>query len=180
LNGYAPPFRTFLNSPYAVAPGTVAVLGCGAGHECMLFASRGFRVVGIDFAPSAIAITRAKFGEAGILEKTGFVLNKDIFDLHEHYGKFDYVVEHTCFCAIHPSRRPSYALSVQNLLKVGGKLIALWWLLDKPGGPPFAVDRHEIFALFKNNFTFDIVYEPHDSVPGRSGHELFTVMTRTS
>jgi cyclopropane fatty-acyl-phospholipid synthase-like methyltransferase len=144
----------------------------------MLFASRGFRVVGIDFAPSAIALTKNKFAQVGILDKTGFVLQSDIFDLHEHAGKFDYVVEHTCFCAIHPSRRPSYALTVQSLLKVGGKLIALWWLLDKLGGPPFAVDRHEIFTLFKDNFSFDIVYEPQDSVTGRAGHELFTVMTR--
>jgi methyl halide transferase len=179
LAGYAPPFRTFLNSPYAVPPGTVAVLGCGAGHECMLFASRGFRVVAIDFAPSAIALTRDKFAKVGILDQSGFVMQRDIFDLHECAGKFDYVVEHTCFCAIHPSRRASYALAVQDLLKIGGKLIALWWLLDKAGGPPFAVDKHEIFTLFKNNFSFDIVYEPQDSVAGRAGYELFTVMSRT-
>ncbi len=138
----------------------------------------GFRVVGIDFAPSAIALTRQKFEKAGVFQTSGFVIESDIFSLDKIYGRFDYVLEHTCFCAIHPSRRRSYSRVVRDLLKPGGKLIALWWLLDKQGGPPFAVDRSEIFNLFKDDFHFDFVHEPLDSTSERRGQELFTLMTR--
>jgi methyl halide transferase len=177
LGKAAPPFKSFLDSAHSVAPGTVAVLGCGAGYECLLFAAKGFTVTGIDFAPAAISATKEKFERANIFQTTGFVVQSDIFALDHLKEKFQYVVEHTCFCAIQPARRPDYARTVHNLLKIGGQLIGLWWLLDKRGGPPFAVDRSEIFELF-SDFRVDLSYEPIDSVPDRQGKELFTLMTR--
>ena len=94
LNTFAPPLKTFLDSPYAVPPGTIAVLGAGTGHDAMLFARYGFTVVAIDFAPSAIKATEEKFKSAGILGKTGFLLERDIFSLHEYAQSFDYVLAH--------------------------------------------------------------------------------------
>jgi SAM-dependent methyltransferase len=178
LGQAAPPFKTFLDSPYAIPRGTIGVLGCGAGHECMLFAERGFEVVGIDFAPSAITATQQKFQSAGLLNKNAFVVQSDLFNLHHLNGRFDYILEHTCFCAIDPSKRRTYSYTVRDLLKVGGKLVALWWLLEKSGGPPFSVDESEIFNLFKDDFRFDILHRPNDSVPDRQNKELFTVFTR--
>jgi SAM-dependent methyltransferase len=179
LGTYTPPFKTFLDSPYKVPPGTVASLGCGTGHDSLLFAQYGFEVFAFDFAPSAVASTQAKFQQAGLLGKSAFVVQKDIFDLHEYKGKFDYVLEHVCFCAIHPARRKTYEFVVRDLLKPDGKLIALWWLLDRQGsGPPFSVSKSEIFDLFSPDFRFDIVHEPTDSVADRKGKELFTLMSR--
>ena len=178
LGQAAPPFQTFLKSPYAVPQGTIGVLGCGAGHECALFASYGFEVVGIDFAPTAIAATQQKFEQMGVFNKKGFVIQGDLFNMQHLHGRFDYILEHTCFCAIHPSRRRTYSYTVRDLLKVGGKLIALWWLIEKAGGPPFSADQNQIFDLFKDNFSFDIVHRPQDSVLERSNKELFTVLTK--
>lgn len=175
----APPLQTFLNSPYAVPPGRMAVLGCGRGHECRLFAESGFEVTGVDFAPSAIQETTAKLQAAGCLGKTGFLLQRDFFDLHDYFGYYDYVLEHCSFCAIEPSRRRSYAWTARDLLRPGGKFIALWWFLpDKKGGPPFHVEKGEIFDLFKDIFSIDIAYEPKDSVTERRGQEFLTVMTK--
>ena len=84
LNTYSPPLKTFLDSPYAVKPGAIAVLGCGTGHDCMLFANYGFTVIAVDFAPSAVKSTAEKFQSAGILGKTGFLLERDIFSLYEY------------------------------------------------------------------------------------------------
>lgn len=180
LNQYSPPLKTFLDSPYAVQPGTIAVLGCGTGHDCMLFARYGFTVVAIDFAPSAIKATAEKFQQAGILGKTGFLLEQDVFSLHEYEGNFDYVLEHTCFCAIHPSRRNSYAYMVRDLLKPKGKLIALWWVFERNSnsGPPFATTKNEIFDTFSNFFNFEIVHIPKDSVAERKNAELFTLLSK--
>lgn len=179
LTSFAPPLKTFLDSPYKVSPGTIAVLGCGTGYDALLFAQYGFEVVAFDFAPSAIAATRAKFEQAGVFNKSAFVIQRDIFDLHQYNGRFDYVLEHTCFCAIHPARRKTYEFIVRDLLKPTGKLIALWWLLDRQGsGPPFSCSKSEIFDLFSDDFKFDIVHDPTDSVAARKGQELFTLMSR--
>lgn len=175
----APPLATFLQSPYAMAPGKMAVLGCGRGHECVLFAQKGFQVTGIDFAPSAVAETTQRLSAAGCLGTSGFLLQKNFFDIHEYYGYYDYVLEHCAFCAIEPSMRRTYAWTVRDLLAPGGKFISLWWLVpEKKGGPPFHVHKSEIFDLFREHFSIDIAYEPKDSVAERRGQEYLTVMTK--
>ena len=176
IGSAAPPFNTFLTSPYKLPPGKMVVPGCGSGHDCLLFAQHGYEVTGVDFAPSAVQSTMQKFSQAGLLGTKGFLLQRDVFSIHEYDRYFDYVLEHTCFCAIHPSRRRTYAMTVRDLLKPGGRLIALWWLLSHKGGPPYAVDKNEIFELFSEYFHIELAFEPADSVPERRDHELFTVM----
>jgi SAM-dependent methyltransferase len=179
LQSFSPPLKTFLDSPYAVPPGTIAVLGCGSGHDAVLFARYGFKVIAVDFALSAARATAEKFQQLGILGTTGFVLQRDLFSLYEYKQSFDYVLEHTCFCAIDPARRNLYSYMVRDLLKPGGKLIALWWLFEREGGagPPFTCSRHEIFDRFSQFFNFDIAHTPTDSFPERKNHELFTLMS---
>jgi len=175
----APPLETFLKSPYAVCPGSIAVLGCGSGHDCMLFARHNFQVTGVDFAPTAIQITHRRFLDAGMSGKTGFLLERDLFSLHDYNSYFNYALEHAFFNSIDRSRRRTYAQKVRDLLKPGGKLIGLWWIDDAPGGPPFGIAKDELFRLFEPFFTLDpVVFTPTNSAPGRQGKELFTLMTR--
>lgn len=177
LGAPAPPLTTYLQSQYAVKPGSILVLGCGTGHDCLLFAQYGFQVTGIDFAPSAIGATNEKFVKANIAGKTGFLLERDVFAIHEYDSYFDYVLEHSFFNSIHPSRRRTYCWTVHDLLKPGGKLISLWWTLDRPGGPPYGVRKEELISLFAEKFDFDMIHIPTDSAPARRGNELFTLMT---
>lgn len=178
LKSPAPPLTTYLNSPYAVKPGSIAVLGCGTGQDCLLFAQRGFQVTGVDFAPSAIQATNKLFFEAGVAGKTGFLLERDVFQIHEYDGYFDYVLEHCFFSAIDPSRRRTYMATVRDLLKPGGKLIALWWTHDRPNGPPFGIAKDEMHSLIGEYFTIEIAYVPNNSAPGRTGNELLTVLSK--
>ncbi len=178
LGKAAPPLTTFLSSPYAVPPGKIAVLGCGRGYECLLFAQRGFDVTGIDFAPSAVHETAQRLQGAGLLGSSS-TIEKSFFDVTEHFGTFDYVLEHCAFCAIEPSMRRTYAWTVRDLIRPGGKFISLWWFVpERQGGPPYHVHKSEVFELFGSSFTIDIAYEPKDSVAERRGQELLTVMTR--
>ena len=180
LNSPAPPFVSFLNSQIAVQPGKMLVPGCGTGNECLLFATHGFEVTGVDFAPSATLATTAKFQQAGLLGSKGIVLQHDFFDMHEYDASFDYVLEHTCFCAIHPSRRQAYARTVRDLLRPGGKLIGLWWLVDSKSGPPFKVTREDVLNTFSEFFRVEVEFTPKDSVPDRQSKELFAVMSTRS
>lgn len=180
IGACAPPLQSFIQSRYAPPPGRMLVPGCGRGHDCLLFASNGFEVTGLDFAPSAIQATHDQFQQAGFLGTKGFLLLRDIFDIHEYDGYFDYVLEHTCFCAIHPSRRRTYALTVRDLLRPGGKLIGLWWILERSGstGPPWSLSKDDLFSLFGELFDLELAFQPTDSVQQRAGQELFTVMRK--
>jgi SAM-dependent methyltransferase len=177
LKAPSPPLVTFTKSPYMVKPGAIGVLGCGNGYDCLPFAENGFQVTGIDFAPSAIQHTYKLFLEKGVAGTTGFLLERDVFEMHEYDHYFDYILEHNFFSSIGLDRRRTYAHRIHDLLKPGGKLISLWWTNDRAGGPPFGISKDALYLLFGEFFTFDIVFEPTNSAPGRQKQELFTLMT---
>src|SRR5262249_37134447 len=78
--------------------GEVFVPGCGSGHDVRALSSATNRVVGVDIATRAIA--KAK-GQPPIANEE--YLLADLFQLPETFNyRFDWVFEHTCFCAIDP------------------------------------------------------------------------------
>lgn len=172
----APPFVALLASSAAPAPGRLLVPGCGRGHDALLFARAGFAVTGVDFAPSAVAATRAAAAAAGLPVA---VEEADLFTLGERWPeRFDYVVEHTCFCAIDPARRRDYARTVQAVLRPGGELIALFYAHGRAGGPPYATTAAEVRALFGPLFTVEELAPATNSAPRRQGEELFARLRR--
>lgn len=167
----APPFEALLAASDRPTPGRLAVVGCGRGNDALLFARHGFAVTGFDFAPSAIEAARAAAGRAGV---RGAFVQTDLFTLPATYaGQFDYVLEHTCFCAIDPARRLEYVDVVRDLLRPGGELIALFFAHDRSGGPPFTTDVAEVRRLFSGAFTIDRLEPAANSVESRRGQELF-------
>lgn len=165
----APPFIQLLASSNAPAVGRMVVLGMGRGHDALLFAEQGFEVVGVDFAPSAIAAATTAATERGLQAQ---FLERDIFDLPQEFsGGFDYVLEHTCFCAIDPALRPDYVALVHTLLRPGGELIALFWAHSKPGGPPYGSSVEEIRGLFSSGFKERSLELSTCSVPSRANEE---------
>ncbi len=165
----APPFVNLLASPQAPKPGRVAVLGCGAGHDALCFAAAGFEVVGFDFAPSAIERAAQAAAARGLSVR---FLQRDIFALEpEFLGGFDYVVEHTCFCAIDPGLRSDYVQVVRRLLRPGGLLIGLFFTHDRVGGPPFGVRPEEVLRYFEVGFEGVSFGAAGDSIESRQGEE---------
>ncbi|MCU0523678.1 MAG: TPMT family class I SAM-dependent methyltransferase [Elainella sp. Prado103] len=155
----APPFVSLLTADQAPAPGSMAVLGSGRGHDALLFAAHGFAVTGFDFAPFAIETATQAAQQRGLPAQ---FLCRDIFTLAEEFShQFDYVLEHTCFCAILPEQRADYVQMVHQILRPGGELIALFWAHSRPGGPPFGVSLAEIRQLFEGN----------EGNEGNEGHE---------
>lgn len=158
--------------------GTVLVPGCGFGHDVRALAATADEVVGLDIAPSGIEGARG-FEK---VRNEQYVLG-DLFDLPaELRGTFDWVWEHTCFCAIDPAMRAAYVESVAGALKPGGKLLAAFYL--DPGntspdeGPPFEVSIAELDRLFLPRFTLDREWLPARAYPGREGREWMRVLTR--
>ena len=178
LGSPAPPFVNLLASTNAPQPGKIAVLGCGKGHDALLFAEAGFEVMGFDFAPSAIseakAIAKARKIEARFLQR-------DIFALPQEFSEsFDYAIEHTCFCAIEPELRSQYVEVVKSILRPNGKLIGLFYTHNRPGGPPFGVKPQEVLDYFAPDFEPVIFQVAKDSIARRKGDEHLAIFQLTA
>lgn len=155
-------------------PGTALVLGCGKGHDAILFASRGFRVTAIDFSSLAIEHTRLLAAQSGL---TLTLVQEDMFDFSLDVAEeFDYVIEYVTFCAIDPMRRAEFASMVSSVMRPSGRFIALFFPLDeRQGGPPFAVSMDEVYRLFGRKLELVSVEVPRRSVTPRKGKELMTI-----
>lgn len=169
LGEAAPPLVSLLSSPQAPKPGRAAVLGCGRGYDAMLFAKYGFDVIGFDFAPLAIA-EATSLAQAN--QNSAQFLRRDIFDLvNEFPSYFDYVIEHTCFCAIDPEKRPDYVKLVRQILQSEGELIGIFFTHTRPGGPPFGITPTEIEQYFEADFEILSLVPVTNSAPERQGEE---------
>ena len=169
LSMASPPFTSLLTSVNAPTAGKTAVLGCGPGHDALLFAKYGFETIGFDFAPRAIAIAQ---NLSKTMDITSQFLQRDIFKLaNEFSNNFDYAIEHTCFCAIHPSQRPDYVNTVRSILKPNGELIAIFFAHSRPDGPPFGSTLEEIQDLFSPVFDTSDIALAHNSIASRQGEE---------
>ena len=169
--GYAaPPLEDYL-ALYPIQE-KVLVPGCGLGHDVRLLAKQGASVTGLDIAPSAIA--RAEhFPQAGEV----FYVLGDFFHLSKRFeSEFDWVVEHTCFCAIDPNEREAYVKGAWSALKPGGKLFGIFYLNPEvEEGPPFGVEVSELNSLFNRYFLLEKEWKPLRSYKGREGKELVRI-----
>lgn len=173
MNGPTPAFEDLLQTKHLV-PGKMLVLGCGKGHDAVLFAHHGYDVNAIDFSPTAIDTARRLAAERNV-QLT--LVQEDLFEYSlTVVEEFEYIVEYVTFCAIDPSRRAEFASAVGSMLKHNGELLALFYPLDtRPGGPPFAVSMDEVIRLFGRKLDLLSVEAPKRSFPQRKGKELMTV-----
>lgn len=159
-----------------VFSGRVLVPGCGTGHDARALAARGHRVTGLDISPLALERARSLPHPDNLDYHLG-----DLFSLpREMHGAFDGVFEHTCFCAIDPSRRTDYVMAVANALKSGGRLLAVFFLdpQNDGTGPPYGCTRGEIGKYFDP--CFGTVWENSEfsTFPEREGRELLMLLER--
>ena len=117
--------------------GTVCVPGCGSGYDVREFAKAGFDAFGFDIAPSAIPLAEEKTKAAGLTAK--FALADFLRD--EPPQQFDWLFEHTLYCAIQPTEREDYVRAVLRWLKPGGNYLAVNYILCGPDGPPWPTTR---------------------------------------
>ncbi len=162
----SPGLVDFLATTPGLARGTVCVPGCGTGHDARTWARAGFDAAGYDLAPSAIRLSRERTAAAGL---------KARFERMDFLGgeppeRFDWVFEHTLFCAIDPGERERYARAVPRWLKPGGHYLAVNYLIPDEDGPPFGTTREELWKWFSPRFDLLREWTPR-SYPNRAGLE---------
>ncbi len=169
----APPLLEFLEKEKV--EGRVLVPGCGSGHDARALAAQGAEVVGMDFATGAIQAANA-YANSPLIQ---FVM-ADFLDLEPHFcGGFDWIFEHTCFCAIAPSRRADYVRSCLRALRPGGRILSIFYVNpdhDDPNHPPFRTSLAELDEWFSPSFETLHQQVPTRSYEGREGRELLRVM----
>ncbi len=163
----SPGLVDFLASHPELARGTVCVPGCGTGHDVRAWAGAGFPAYGFDVAPSAVRLARAQTKKAGLSAQ--FQLADFLHDGPPF--RFDWVFEHTLFCAIQPDERDRYVQAVQRWLKPEGQLLAVNYLIPDTDGPPFGTTRAELWGRFSPQFDLVQEWVPR-SYPNRKGLEL--------
>ena len=169
LGQAAPAFISLLYSKEPPIPGRAAILGCGRGYDALIFATHGFDVIGFDFSASAIADAQSI---ADTADSPAKFMQRDIFDLPAEFENyFDYVIEHTCFCAMEPERRFDYVDVANSILKPEGEMIAVFFTHNRPGGPPYGIDPTEIKQYMHRGFETISLYPVINSVPKRIDQE---------
>lgn len=162
----SPGLVDFLAAHPEIPRTTVLVPGCGTGHDVRAWAKAGFQVTGYDMAPSAILLCEEKTHQAGL--KATFVVGDFLTD--QPWQRFDWIFEHTCFCAIDPERRGEYVEAVIRWLKPGGHYLAVNYLIPDTEGPPFGTTRDEQIDRFSPHFDLLADWAPR-SYENRTGLE---------
>jgi SAM-dependent methyltransferase len=163
----SPGLVDFLAAHADLSRSTVLVPGCGTGHDARAWAAAGFTATGCDIAPSAIRLAQEKTAAAGLSAQ--FVLGDFLEEAVP--GPFDWIFEHTLFCAIDPCRRDDYLKAVLRRLKPGGNYLAVNYLIPDTDGPPFGTTRPELKNRFGPHFDLQTELVPR-SYPNRAGLEL--------
>ncbi|MHB1286323.1 MAG: methyltransferase domain-containing protein [Leptospirales bacterium] len=178
LGQAAPPFVHLVDSGQLIIGAKVLIPGAGRSHEGIYLARTGFDVTCVDFAPAAVQEARESAHLAKVEMK---VLEADFFDLNPIlHGQFDYLIEHTCFCAIDPDMRTSYVEKAYQMLRPGGMLVGLFYAHNREGGPPWKTTEEEVRSLFEKRFDLVELALSDYSIDSRKGEELFGRLKRKS
>ncbi|MEY4385724.1 MAG: hypothetical protein RLY20_1007 [Verrucomicrobiota bacterium] len=173
----SPGLVDFLHERPEFPRGSVAVPGCGFGHDVRAWADFGFNASGFDIAPSAVAGARnqtaiwekSRTGKHQPVNTPPFVLADFLHD--DPPFRFDYVFEHTLFCAIQPALRDAYVEALLRWIKPGGTYLAVNYIVCDPDGPPFPTNSVELWQRFKPHFHLIDQWVPR-SYHNRTGREL--------
>lgn len=157
------------------APGPVLVPGCGRGHDGRALARAGFEVTGMDISPRAVEEARRWAQAEGLHIR--FVCGDFLKPAPAMREQFDWVFEHTCFCAIDPELRDQYVLAVSHALKPAGHLLGVFYHIQPESGPPFGTTRQELLDRLSAPFELRMEKVPR-SWPNRQGKELLMLWSK--
>lgn len=145
----------------------------------MLFASRGYRVLGIDSAPLAIEKARAKASQRE--SKVEFLV-ADALRLHELRRQFDVAIDSGLFHVFSDRERVSYVESLKSVLRPGGRYYMLCFSDKEPvgWGGPRRIFEHEIQDTFSHGWRVNYVRPARfeSAFHERGGRAWFSKVTK--
>ncbi|WP_034263200.1 class I SAM-dependent methyltransferase [Actinospica robiniae] len=125
--------------------GTVLDVGCGTGENSLHIAATGLDVLGVDVAPTALAIARAKSEARGIPARFA---TADAFRLQRLGSTFDTVLDCGLFHTFDEDERRDYVASLALVTAPEGTLHVLCFSDEGPEPGPHPVGRAEFDVSF--------------------------------
>ena len=110
----------FLASSFAPPHARVIDLGCGGGQATRKLAARGYAVIGIDFAATAIELARANVIDDRVQFVVGDCLELAAFD----DGAFDLAIDNHVLHCLLGADRGRFLREVARVLRPGGLLFS--------------------------------------------------------
>jgi SAM-dependent methyltransferase len=126
--------------------GPVLDAGCGTGENALLFAARGFEVVGVDAVDAAVAAARAKAETRGL--QAEFLVH-DALALGELGRRFRTVVDSGLFHTFDDDERRAYVASLATTTALHARVFILCFSELEPGDAgPRRVTQAELREAF--------------------------------
>lgn len=134
----------------AAEPGRALDLGCGTGTNAITMARKGWRVLGVDYAPRAIRMAKRKAAKAGLAIDFRVA---DVRSLPTNEGPFDYILDIGCLHSIDSGDHQGYARQVAQLLAPAGVYMLYAWLPRSLNGRRYGLTVEQAHALFQPALT---------------------------
>jgi SAM-dependent methyltransferase len=133
--------------------------GCGHAELSLELARQGYRVVGLDFSPTAVAAATATAAERG-LTSAAFA-QADIADFGGYDGRFSTVMDSGLFHSLPVDRRSDYLACIARAAAPGAALYILSFNSEVGGGAeqrgPRGVTEDEFRAAVNAHWVVDDV-----------------------
>lgn len=130
-------------------PGRALDLGCGTGTNAITLTQHGWKTVGVDFSPKAIATARKKAAKYKL--KIDFYLG-DVSDLSFLKGPYDYILDIGCLFTLQPAQQKSCAAEIARLLPAGANFMLYAWLPQQRRGKQWGISAQTVAELFGRSF----------------------------
>lgn len=136
--------------------------GCGTGEQALMLAARGYEVMGVDLAPTAIRAARDKAAARGLAVEFHVADALRLADLQRTFAS---VVDSAVFHTFDDERRGAYVASLASVLRPGGLLHLLCFSELAPGDDgPRRVTQAELRAAFSTGWTVEAIEPEHFDV----------------
>ena len=177
------PQPAFLQAAEQIS-GDVLDLGCGTGENALLLASRGCRVLGVDFLKLPLRLAREKAEQRGLTVEFRLLDARDLDQLTE---TFDHAIDSGLMHIFSDEDRATYLQQLAQRLRPGGQLRLLCFSDQEPGTEgPRRVSQDELVAAFTSPWRLDSVQparfavRDNDDLPFTPGgaHAWFVTATR--
>lgn len=129
--------------------------GCGTGEQALMLAARGYEVLGVDLAPTAVHTAREKAAARGV--KVEFHV-ADALHLDALQRTFASVVDSGVFHTFDDVLRVEYVASLASVVRPGGVVHLLCFSERTPGDDgPRRVTQAELRTAFSAGWTVEAI-----------------------